>query len=172
MSKEKSRNLILEWIVPILTAIILAILINKFIIFKIQIPSESMVPTINIGDNLFVHRVYNIKNLNRGDLVVFNFEPKDELYIKRLIGLPNDTISITNGIVSVNGEILEETYVKNQSDFTGEYVVPHGEYFFLGDNRGNSTDSRFWEDPYINAKDIKGKAFIKVYPFTDMGFVK
>lgn len=172
MIKKKSKDLITEWVYPVIIAIILAFIINKFIIFKIQIPSGSMIPTINIGDNLFAHRVYNVKNLDRGDLVVFKFAPKDELYIKRLIGLPNDIISIANGVVSINGEILEENYVKNQLDFNGEYIVPEGKYFFLGDNRFNSTDSRFWENPYIDAKDIKGKAFVKVYPFNDIGFVE
>lgn len=171
--KEKYlKNLINDWIMPVFFAVIIAFLINKFIIFKIQIPSESMVPTINVGDNLFVHRVYNTKNLHRGDLIVFYFEPKDELYIKRLIGLPNDRITINNGIVSINGEVLIEDYVKYQLEFNGEYVVPEGEYFFLGDNRDNSTDSRYWENPYIDSKDIKGKAFVRVYPFNNIGFIE
>ena len=172
-NREKyGRKLILDWIIPIFIAVTLAFLINKFIVFKIEIPSESMVPTLNVGDRLFASRVYNLENLNRGDLVVFDFEPEAKLYIKRLIGLPNDEISITNGIVSVNGEILIEDYVINQDEFNGEYKVPEGKYFFLGDNRANSGDSRYWKDPYINSKDIRGKAFIKVYPFNDIGFVE
>lgn len=80
--KEKySKKLILDWIIPIVIAVILAFLINRFIIFKIKIPSESMVPTLNIGDELFANRIYNPDNLDRGNLVVFNFEPEKKLYI-------------------------------------------------------------------------------------------
>lgn len=170
--KKIKSNFLNEWVIPILIAIIITILVNRFIMFKVTIPSESMVPTLNIGDNLFASRVYNTKNLNRGDLVIFYFEPKDELYIKRLIGLPNDEINITNGVVTVNGEVLVEDYVKNQLEFDGDFKVPEGSYFFLGDNRANSGDSRFWDYPYIESKDIKGKAFVKVYPFKEIGFVK
>lgn len=165
-------KLISDWIIPILIAVILAFLINKFVIFKIEIPSESMIPTLNIGDKLFASRIYNLENLNRGDLIIFNFEPKNKLYIKRLIGLPNDEIIIKNGVVSVNGEVLTENYVKNQEAFDGHFKVPSGKYFFLGDNRSNSTDSRYWEDPYIDYTDIKGKALIKVYPFSDFGLIE
>lgn len=170
--EKSSNNFFKDWLIPILIASIIAFLINKFIVFKVTIPSESMVPTLNINDNLFASRVYNPQNLNRGDLVIFYFERKDELYIKRLIGLPNDEITINDGIVSVNGEVLIEDYVENQLSFNGEYKVPEGSYFFLGDNRSNSGDSRFWDYPYIESKDIKGKAFIKVYPFKEIGFVK
>ena len=91
--------------------------------------------------------------------------------IKRLIGLPNDKIVIDNGIVRVNGEVLNEYYIQNQDYFTGEYTVPEGKYFFLGDNRGNSFDSRYWTNKYIDFNDIEGKAFVKVFPFDDFGFI-
>ena len=91
--------------------------------------------------------------------------------IKRLIGLPNDKIVIDNGIVRVNGEVLNEDYIENQDYFTGEYTVPDGKYFFLGDNRGNSFDSRYWTNKYIDFSDIKGRAFIKIFPFKDFGFI-
>lgn len=171
-NKNNFRKIFIEWLIPILTAAIVAFIINKFIIFQVEIPSGSMIPTLNEDDRLFVRRVYNRENLERGDLVVFYFEPKDQLYIKRLIGLPNDEIVINNGIVTVNGEVLIEDYIKETGDFSGEYKVPEGEYFFLGDNRTNSNDSRYWEYPYIKSSDIKGKAVIKIYPFNEIGFIK
>lgn len=171
-NKNEFKKIFIEWIFPILTAIIVAFIINKFIIFQVEIPSGSMIPTLNEYDRLFVRRVYNREKLERGDLVVFYFEPKDELYIKRLIGLPNDKIVINDGTVTVNGEVLIEEYVKEKGDFNGEYIVPEGEYFFLGDNRTNSYDSRYWDYHYIKSSDIKGKAVIKVYPFNEIGFIK
>lgn len=169
--QNKFNNLIQDWILPIGIAVVIAIFINRFIIFKIEIPSESMVPTLNVGDKLFASRVYNPENLNRGDLVVFYFEPENKLYIKRLIGLPNDEITIKDGVVSINDEILIEDYVVNQEEFSGEYKVPGGKYFFLGDNRANSGDSRYWKNPYIDSDDIWGRAFIKVYPYNQIEIV-
>lgn len=173
MSKEiKKSNFFNEWIVPIVVAVILAILINRFLIFKVKIPSESMVPTLNVGDRLFVTRVYNPEKLKRGDIVVFHSDEKDEDMIKRLIGLPGDKVIINNVIVTVNGETLEEDYLGTIDTYNGEFEVPKGKYFFLGDNRYWSLDSRYWENPYIDGSDIKGKAQIKVYPWKDFGKVE
>lgn len=161
-----------DWVFPVLIAIFLAILINRFLVFKVEIPSESMAPTLNIGDRLFARRVYNLEKLSRGDLIIFYYSPKDQLYIKRLIGLSGDEVVIKNGEVTVNGEVLTEDYVKYDRDFNGEFKVPSGQYFLLGDNRDNSSDSRFWDYPYIDSNDIKGKAFFKVYPFDEIGVIE
>ena len=90
----KKTNFFTEWVVPILIALVLAFLINKFLIFKVKIPSESMVPTLNVGDRLFVTRIYNPEKLKRGDIVVFHSDEKNEDMIKRLIGLPGDKVVI------------------------------------------------------------------------------
>lgn len=169
---SEMKKIFSNWIIPIVSALIIAFIINKFVIFQVEIPSGSMIPTLNINDRLFATRVYNNQNLERGDMVIFNFEPKNELFIKRLIGLPSDYVEINSGVVSVNGEILEENYIKELGNFTGSYQVPRDEYFFLGDNRNSSFDSRFWDYPFIKGEDIKGKAVLKVYPFDDFGFVK
>ena len=170
-NKNSLKKLFIEWLIPILTAVIISFIINKFIIFQVEIPSGSMIPTLNKYDRLFVRRVYNTEKLERGDLVVFYFEPEDELYIKRLIGLPNDEIVINDGTVTVNGKVLIEDYVNEKGDFSGEDKVPEGEYFFLGDNRTNSHDSRYWKYHYIKSSDIKGKAILKVYPLNEIGFI-
>ena len=173
MSQElKKSNFFSDWVLPIVIAIILAVLINRFLIFKVKIPSESMVPTLNVGDRLFVTRVYNPEKLKRGDIVVFYSEEKDEDMIKRLIGLPGAKIVISDGIVTVNGETLTENYIGTADNYSGEFTVPEGKYFFLGDNRYWSLDSRYWENPYIDRKDIKGKAQIKVYPWKDFGKIE
>lgn len=170
--ENKKNSFFYEWGIPIIIAVVLALLINKFIIFKVYIPSESMVPTLNIDDRLFVTRVYNEEKFERGDILVFDSDELNEKLIKRLIGLPGDKIVIENGEVSVNGEKLVEDYIGNEDRFNGEYEVPQGKYFFLGDNRLWSKDSRYWIDPYIDGEDIKGKAQVKVYPFNDMGKIK
>ncbi len=173
MSKRVKRsNFFNEWIVPIVIAIILAFLINKFLIFKVKIPSESMVPTLNVGDRLFVTRIYNLEKLKRGDILVFHSEEKNEDMIKRLIGLPGDIIVISDGIVTVNGETLDEDYIGTADNYSGEFTVPEGKYFFLGDNRYWSLDSRYWEEPYIDGSEIKGKAQVKIYPWKDFGKIK
>lgn len=166
------KSFISEWGIPIISAIIIAFLINKFLLFKVVIPTESMVPTLNVDDRLFVTRVYDLDNLKRGDIVVFYSEELQLDLIKRLIGLPGDKIKIENGIVSVNGEVLKEDYIGTTDNFNGEYEVPEGKYFFLGDNRLWSKDSRYWINPYIDSKDISGKAQIKVYPFSEIGRIK
>ena len=168
----KKTNFFTEWVVPILIALVLAFLINKFLIFKVKIPSESMVPTLNVGDRLFVTRIYNPEKLKRGDIVVFHSDEKNEDMIKRLIGLPGDKVVIKDGIVTVNGETLKENYIGTASNYSGEFEVPEGKYFFLGDNRYWSLDSRYWENPYIDGSKIKGKAQIKVYPWSEFGKIK
>ena len=172
IKKDKKGSFLSEWVVPIISAIILAILINKFLVFKVLIPSESMVPTLNVDDRLFVTRVYNLEKLKRGEIIVFYSEEYQKSLIKRLIGLPGDKIKIEDGIVYVNGEKLEENYLGEKDQLSGEYEVPEGKYFFLGDNRKHSQDSRYWINPYIDEEDITGKARLKVYPLDQIGWVK
>lgn len=171
MSNTKS-NFFKDWIIPIIIAVVLAILINRFLIFRVYIPSSSMAPTLNVNDRLLVTKVYKPENLKRGDIVVFNSKELDEIVIKRLIGLPGDEIRFDGTSVYVNGKKLDEPYVKNPMEFYGTFKVPEGKYFFLGDNRANSNDARFWKNPYINGDQILGKAQVKIYPFNEIGFLQ
>lgn len=170
--RKKSNNNLREWIFAIALAFVLALLINKFLFYKVYIPSSSMVPTLNIGDHLFATKVYNLESIQRGDVIIFYSEENKDMYIKRLIGLPGDKVEIKNGEVSVNGELLKEDYVKNNENYTKTFNVPEDKYFFLGDNRANSNDGRKWVNPYVDGDDIEGKAQIKVYPFNDFGSIK
>ena len=158
-----------EWIIPIIAAIGIAFLINKFLVYNVYIPSESMVPTLNVGDKLMVTRVYDTNKIKRGDIIVFFSEELDEILIKRAIGLPGDHIKIHDGIVNVNGEDIKEEYVKNNEEYDGDFDVPNNKFFFLGDNRNRSNDARRWINPFIDASNIQGKARIKFYPFKDFG---
>ncbi|MHC1684106.1 MAG: signal peptidase I [Clostridiaceae bacterium] len=168
------KKFIKEWFIPVGIPIILVLLIHRFWFFPISVPTPSMVPTINEGDKLLVTRVYNPENLKRGDIVEFNHKETNQLFIKRLIGLPGDKVEIKeDGSVYVNGEKLDEPYVKKPGGISGGiYEVPADSYFFLGDNRLESWDARSWENPYISSKDIIGKAQYTLYPFSRFGKLK
>lgn len=120
-----------------------------------------MYPTLQKGDQ-FIAREESISNIERGDICIFTKD--SELYVKRLIGLPGDIININKGTVHINGCIINEPYVEKHDGFSGQFVVPEGHYFFLGDNRANSNDSRYWHSPYIPAESIKGVVVLQVHP--------
>ncbi len=172
-TKNNYSKFFMDWIMPIILALIIAGLINKFLLFKVYIPSESMVPTLKVGDQLFVTKIYDTDKIKREEILVFFSEELNDLLIKRVIGLPGDTVEIKeNGDVYVNGNLLNEPYVKNPSDKSGSFKVPKDKFLFLGDNRAISKDSRWWNDPFIDKKEIKGKAWIRIYPFDRIGTVK
>ena len=170
--KEKKVSKILEWVIPFIIAAIVAIVLKYFILYKVEVPTGSMIPTINKGDQIYVTKVYNTENIERGEILVFKSDELNDTLIKRVIGLPGDEIEIVHGVVFVNGTKLDEPYVKNQQDYSGKFKVPAGKYLFLGDNRANSGDARKWSNPYIDASKIEAKAQVRVYPFSDFGFVR
>ena len=168
----KKNGFFKEWVLPIISAIVICLLLNKFVFFNVQVPTGSMIPTINLENRLVVTRVHNLGNLKRGDVIVFYSDELSERLVKRLIGLPGDKIEIKNGVVSVNGEQLKEDYVENKDKYNGTFEVPNGKYFFLGDNRPISDDARYWKNPYIDGSAIEGKAQFIFYPFGSFGAVK
>ncbi len=167
------KKIFQDWILPILAAIIIAFVINKLIFFNVTVPTGSMLPTINLGDKILVTRVHNKNNLKHGDIIVFHSDELGEDLIKRLIGLPNDEVEIkADGSVYINNKIITESYIVYPGGKTGKFKVPQGSYFFMGDNRINSLDARYWEEPYIPYKDIMGKARIIISPFSRFGKLK
>ncbi|MBN1069112.1 signal peptidase I [Clostridium botulinum] len=172
MEDSSKNSFIKEWGLTIISAVVIGLLLWKFLIYTVWITSGSMIPTLEVKDRLVATRVHNPENLNRGDIVIFDSDELKEILIKRLIGLPGDHIEIKNGIVSVNGEQLVEDYVKNNEVYDRIFDVPEGEYFFLGDNRANSDDSRYWKNPYIKSEKIQGKAKVKIYPISDFKVYK
>jgi signal peptidase I len=171
--KEKKKSILNEWIIVIAVVLCIALLLWNFVGYGVWITSGSMIPTLEVKDRLIVTRVHNPKNLKEGDIVLFkNDEFKGEILIKRLIGLPGDTIEIKNGVVYRNGQELKEDYVKNNEIYNGSFKVPDNKYFFLGDNRANSDDSRYWKDPYVDESYIEGKAQVKYYPIKDFEILK
>ncbi|MFD3155751.1 signal peptidase I [Haloimpatiens sp. FM7330] len=168
------KKIIKEWLPPLAAALVLAFLINRFLFFLITVPTESMYPTIKPGDRIGVTKVYKTENLKRGDIVVFYSKELKEMLIKRLIGVPGDKIQITSdGSVYINGNKIEQEYVVNNGGKTGvNFEIPKDKFFFLGDNRANSLDARYWYNPYIDAKQIKGKARFIIFPFNRIGKLK
>lgn len=177
-SSDRFRYLLKEWIIPILTALILAWLINTFLVFRIEVPTGSMIPTINKNDKIFVLKAYDKDGFERGDILVFeseelaDVEGKPMLLIKRLIGLPGDHVELLNGQLFINGEMVEEPYVKNNSNFTGTFDVPLDGLLFLGDNRETSNDARYWAQPYISKDKVIGKGGFRIFPLNNIGFLK
>ena len=167
------KKIFQDWIIPIIAAIIIAFIINKVIFFNVTVPTGSMLPTIKLNDKILVTRVHNKNNLKLGDIVVFHSDELGEDLIKRLIGLPNDLVEVKeDGSVYINNKKIDQSYVKYPGGKTGEYKVPADSYFFMGDNRINSLDARYWEKPYIPGKDIMGKARIRISPLSNFGKLK
>jgi len=155
----------------LLIAGVLAFLLNIFIVQMYWIPSPSMEPTLLTDDRVVVSRMsYWSREPERGEIVVFKF-PLDEktILIKRIIGLPGETVAVMGSRIYINDEPLEERYVpadKQYPDF-GPVRVPQGQYFMMGDNRDNSADSRVWG--FVTRKQIRGKAKIRYWPLDRVG---
>jgi len=165
MSTETKK--VLDWILTLFLAVVLSLAIRTYIAEARWIPSTSMLPTLKIGDRLLIDKVsFKINGISRGDIVVFHAPPAshlDEVMIKRVIGLPGDTISINKGIVYINGAPLDEPYEmeKPREDYK-PFTVPKDSFFVMGDNRNNSFDSRFWG--VVPTDLVIGKAMVRFYP--------
>lgn len=166
--KSKTRN-ILDWVYTLAFALVLALVIRTFVAEARWIPSESMLPTLKVGDRLIIDKVsYHINGIKRGDIIVFKAPPSSKLnetLIKRVIGLPGDTVAIKNGLVYINNQPLNEPYEleKPRVDYN-TITVPENSFFVMGDNRNNSYDSRFWG--MVPEELIIGKAVARYYPIS------
>ena len=169
---KNNRQELNEWIITILTAIVLVIVIRTFILDSRVVPTPSMVPTIEPWDRLFVEKVtHRFKGLERV-IVLFhrNNWLKDDL-IKRLIALPGDTVEIKGGKVYVNDEPLDEPYLAEPMHYEYPLIqVPEGKIFVLGDNRNRSYDSHEWG--FADLESVKGKALFTYWPLNRMKYWK
>lgn len=153
-------------------AIVILILFQTVFMLS-YIPSSSMESTIMTGNIVFSTR-YDVDEdeLKRYDILTFIAPDNPEItYIKRLIGLPGETIEVKEGKVYADGVELDDSFIKNSQNQVGDgiYEIPEGCYFFMGDNRNNSKDSRFLENPYVPIEDIQAKAKCILFPFSDVG---
>ena len=160
----------LSYVIVIAVAFAVAILINKVIIINANVPTRSMAPTVNADDKLLGFRLaYVFEEPKRGDVVIFthqcNKNDDEESFIKRIIGIPGDTVVITNGVLYINGKEYKEDYLaEDMIGNFGPYEVPEDSYFMMGDNRNISEDSRYWDNTYVDSDDIVAKAFFKYDP--------
>jgi signal peptidase I len=182
-ASRRTRSII-EWVVVIGGALVVALLIKAFLVQAFYIPSESMVPTLEVGDRVLVNKLsYRLHEVNRGDLVVFE-RPEGESdqsvkdLIKRVIGLPGDQLVIKDNAVYVNGDRLDEGYLpdgtvtkQGRLDCVDESpcVIPEGSIWVMGDNREHSFDSRYFGP--IEQNTIVGRAFLRIWPLGSFGFL-
>ena len=166
----------LVWGIVILGALAISFGIRGYLIQTFSIPSASMVPTLQVGDRILVNKqASDLSELSRGDIVVFE-KPEtlasdlDHL-VKRMIGLPGDTVEGRDGQVWIDGEPLAEPWLPDGvvTDAFGPVVVPDGEVFFMGDNRTQSQDSRVFGT--VSADNIVGRVFFRIWPLDRVGSI-
>ncbi len=161
-----ARRILLDFAETAVLAVVLYLIIQA-LTQRIKVESVSMQPTLNPNDYVVVNRLaYLFGKPQRGDIIVFkNPNPNDPThipYIKRVIGLPGDQIRIDAGRIFINGEVLREPYINVPTNQGGDWTVPVNSLFVLGDNRNNSSDSRFWG--MVLMKDVFGKAEVIYWP--------
>jgi signal peptidase I len=186
---SNSRNQTLRAVREVVETLLLAALIFflvRLVVLNFRVDGQSMTPNLQNGQMLLVNRnayqfvdwqgntFYPFDPPERGDIVVFNPPTEsDKPYIKRIIGLPGDEVTFSNGQVFVNGEMLDEDYIEDRTrcqrnDFC-DVIVPEGSIFVLGDHRSNSSDSRVFG--VVPIENVIGKAWLSYWPAGDIGFV-
>jgi signal peptidase I len=172
-----------EGVIIVVVAVLAAVLLRAFVVQTFYIPSGSMEPTLQVGDRIVVNKLsYDLHGVDRGDIVVFSRPPRENCggpevndLVKRVIGLPGDVVSVSGGYVDVDGHRLDETWLPSSEQgitspgpsgtpysLDRPYRVPAGNYFVMGDNRGDSCDSRWWGP--IARSLIVGKVDLRVWP--------
>ena len=168
--KVNWKKEIWEWVKIIVSAAVIALVLNNFIIANSKVPSGSMENTIMTNDRVIGSRLsYLFADPERGDIVIFHYPDNEKVYfVKRVIGLPGDTVDIYGGHVYLNGsqEPLMEEYIREPMvpDMPMHFEVPEDCYFMLGDNRNYSKDARFWTNTYVKKEKIIAKVLFRYYP--------
>jgi signal peptidase I len=158
---------LVDTIETVLLALILFLIINA-VSARVRVENISMQPTLYQDEFVLVNKMaYKLGQAHHGDIIIFHYprNPKED-YIKRLIGLPGDEVKIDQGKVYVNGTTLDEPYIAAPAAYTGTWIVPEGNYFVLGDNRNQSSDSHVWG--YVSTDLVVGKALVIYWPLKDL----
>jgi len=170
---------IMSFLETVVVALVISVVLYLFIMTPHEVVGRSMDPTYKNGEMLMANKIlYKMKKPERGDVIIFKYSETQD-FIKRIIGLPRETVMLKDGKLYINGNLLDESNYLSSSVYTngGEYLkegetitVPEGRYFACGDNRPHSSDSRTFGP--IDEKDIKGKAWIVYFPFNEFRLVK
>ena len=178
MKERSSLGELFSWLIYIVIVVILSLGIITFIGQRTKVSGHSMETTLSDGDNLIVDKIsYRFRDPERFEIIVFPFQYEEHTYyIKRIIGLPGETVQVIDGYVYINGEMLDENYGLEVMDDPGIAAEPitlgEDEYFVLGDNRNHSSDSRDPSVGVLHRDDIMGRAWIRIWPFDKFGVIK
>jgi signal peptidase I len=165
------RRTLIDILETLLLSALLFFVINA-VSSRIRVESISMQPTLYAGNFVFVNKLaYRLGEPQRGDIIVFRYPPDPDQvpYIKRVIGLPGDTVNISGGKVYINGQELIEPYIFVQTHYGDEWLVPENQLFVMGDNRNNSSDSRSWG--FVPLEHVIGKAEVIYWPPEQWGIL-
>jgi len=187
-NSSSTRKTVIEWVVLVGAALVIALIVKAFLFQAFYIPSDSMVPTLKTNDRVIVNKLsYKLHAVHRGDIIVFKtpkgsdgrpIDPTIKDLIKRVIALPGETVSSQGGQVYVNGQAIDEHYLPAGTVTDCSHFVPNcfpkgplpaDEYWVMGDNRQGSRDSRYFGP--IPKSDIVGRAFLRVWPLSRIGFL-
>lgn len=174
-AEEKGRGGFLRFMVDILETLVLSLILFvgiNAVSARIRVDGSSMEPTLHSGEFVIVNKIaYKIGLPKRGDIIVFHFprDPEQE-YIKRVIGLPGDQVSINDGKLYVNNQAIDEPYIAARPAYPGNWEVPEGQLFVLGDNRNNSSDSHNWGTVPIDY--VIGRAIFVYWPPEQWGIIE
>lgn len=176
---ESKYRSVLVWIFQIAVVLVFAAMTSLFFFRTVTMQESAMEPTYQVGQNFFLNRVaYTFGSPKRGDLIVFKTNASDEaaLHIRRVIGLPGETIQIKDGQIYIDGELYKESrdlgLIENTGLAQDGVTLQSGEYFVLGDNRNNSEDSRYADIGNVKKRYIVGKLWFVSSPLREIGFVK
>ena len=175
---DRTRGIV-KWVFEIIVTLVFAVLVAISAFQTVTLQESAMEPTYSVGQKFFVNRaLYKIKSPKRGDVIVFKTSASDDaaLHIRRVIGLPGETVQIKAGQIYINGNVYEENGAYQEIADGGladsAITLESGEYFVLGDNRNNSEDSRFSDIGNISKKYIVGKIWFTVSPKSKIGFIR
>jgi signal peptidase I len=191
VATKPARNVaktVVEWFLLIGGALVIALVVKAFLFQAFYIPSDSMVPTLKTNDRVIVNKLsYHLHPVHRGDIVVFRtpkgpdgnpIDPTIKDLVKRVIGLPGETVGERDGHILINGKALKESYlpketISNCASFPAQCFptgpLPAGRYWVMGDNRPNSRDSRYFGP--ITKGEIVGRVFVRVWPLNRLGLL-
>lgn len=178
LENEKIRK-VLIWIFELTVTLVFAAVMAIAMFQSVTMQESSMEPTLSVGDRFFMNRViYKVSSPQRGDIIVFKTNASDEaaLHIRRVIGLPGETVQIADGRILINGETYKEgrdfPNISNAGTAANPITLESGEYFVLGDNRNNSEDSRYGDIGKVKKRYIVGKLWFTCSPLKKIGFLK